>query len=302
MDQNADNTASENINAPQAPMPATAPAQTPPEAPKSQFSIPKDKKPLLFIGAIVAAAVVGLLIFTSMGKISKADYREAVLVYNDVSSDASDSFSSLTALAYASSSSTQTKIDNDVDDAKKALATYEESNKKLKDLKALKNKDVKAAYEEYENKYNDYVKYADSLVESLPQFANVIKSCDSNSSSMYSTSDVAAYLKAVTTCRSALKKAKDVSNDDFAKFAQGMDDVYGKLENIITEMSKLSTPNNFGTADYNRARELRNELYDIRIYSVYSDFSSNVTKSVKDADPAKAMNELGNQLRKKANE
>lgn len=119
---------------------------------------------------------------------------------------------------------------------------------------------------------------------------------------MYSTSDITGYLQAVTTCRSALEKAKDVSNEDFAKFAEGLDEIYGKLETIITELSKLSTPNQFGTADYTRARELRNELYDIKIYSVYTDFTSNVTKSVKDADPAKAMNELGSVLRKKATE
>lgn len=296
---------SENEAQPQVSAPVTSPAPaapTPPEAPKGMPTIPKNKKPLIIAGAVVIAAAIGLVAFTSMNKVSQKDYRDAVLTFNDVSSDASESFSSLTTLAYASSSSTETKIDNDVDDAKEALKTYEDANKKLKDLKAMKDKDVKAAYDAYQAKYDGYVKYAGSLVDSLPQFAAVIKSCDSSSSSMYNTSDVAGYLQTITSCRSALEKAKDVSNEDFAKFAEGMDEAYGKLESIITELSKLATPSQFGTADYTRARELRNELYDIKIYSVYSDFTSNVTKSVKDADPAKAMNELGSVLRKKATE
>jgi len=294
---------------PQQPAPAPQPQQFPvPSAPVGStnsgtpVSGPSQKKRLTLIAIIVGAlAVLGLIGFTVYAlafSVSKEDYAEASKVYNNVTEKGSASIRSLSTFSYLSSSSTDTKISNDIEDAKKDLEAYKTENAKFEGLKALRDGDVKQKYEAYSAKYAAYTLYAEDFLASIDKVYSAYKICN-DSDSTSSTSNLGAYRVAVGQCITALDDAKDVRDADLKEYVKAITESFKTLDGVLAEYIALATPNQYGTDDYTRARELRTSLYDINTRDASTDYSSNATKHAKEVSPSTAANELGDILREK---
>ncbi len=245
------------------------------------------------VGGLVILGVIAWAVYASLFAVSKEDYREAVRVGNDVVSDASRSYLDISKISYISSYSTETKTKNDIDSAKDSLAAYKTANAKFKDLKALRDGDVKKAYDEYTKKYNAFVTFADEYTKSAEKAIPAIISCEEISNA--SVSDVASFKAAVAPCKDALSSAKNVSDKDLKAFVAAYIDNVDKISAIVDEAANLSS------TDFTRRSTLRSQLSDEtkKLQDAQKDANSNIEKRLKDVSPREAYNDFGNVLEEK---
>lgn len=286
-EENKATTPVESTNVPPA---APAPVQPPTSgAPVN----PKSKQNLIIGGIIAAAVIVGLVYFMSAGKVSKEDYRQAVETGNSITSKASASVSDVTRISYISSYTTETQLKNNLDDAEKSLKEYQEANKELDDVKALKDKDVKAKYDEYKKKYDAYVSFASDYIASAKVVLPAVVECEDVSSS--NVSDVAAFKAAIAPCVDALDDASDVKNKDLSDFSKTYKESIDKMSSLVDEAAAL--PAN----DYTKRSAIRTQIYDLSsdISKAQRDANSNITKKLKEVNPRDTFNAFGNLLEDK---
>ena len=281
----------------------TTPTEKPAEAPQAAASVSapapqkKSNKTGLIVGLSVGG-VVGLIVFIIIGfvvynalfAVSKEDYREAVRTGNNIVGDASKSYSSLTKISYISSYSTETQIKNDVSDAKDALAKYKEANGKFKDLRALKDGDVKKAYDDYSKKYDSYVAYADSYIASAGKALPAISECEDVSKA--TVSDVASFKAAIVPCQDALKSAEDISDKDLKTFIAAYKQNVTTISGVVDQVAAVSD------SDYTTRSKLRQQIYDAtdKLRDAQKDANSNIQKRLKEVSPREAYNDLGDLL------
>jgi outer membrane murein-binding lipoprotein Lpp len=117
---------------------------------------PKKKKLIILIAAIVGGLVVlGVIALVVIGLLfpSKTDYRDAATQFNAVSAAYSDLNSNASKLQYdVSGSTTDTEFTNDSDAVTKSLQTFQDANKKLAGMKAVKVGDGQKLYATYQEK------------------------------------------------------------------------------------------------------------------------------------------------------
>lgn len=225
--------------------------------------------------------------------VSKEDYRQAAKVSNDTVSLASTSYTDVLKISYISSYSTETQTKNDIGSAKESLAAYKAANVKLKDLKALRDKDVKVAYDKYMEKYTAFVAFAEPYISSAEKALPAVLKCESISS--VSVSDVASFKVAIVPCQDALQGAKDISDKDLKAFIASYIGNVDKISAIIDEVGSLASN------DYTKRSALRTQLYDEtdKLGDAQKDANSNIEKRLRDVSPRDTYNALGEVLTEK---
>lgn len=279
-------------------IPAVQPSETIGSSPNSNptpnlMGDAKKKKLIILIAAVVGGLVVlGIIAFIVLGLLfpSKADYRDAATQFNAVSSAYSDLNSDASKLQYdVSGSTTDTEFTNDSEAVTKSLASFQDANKKLSGMKAVKSGDGKSLYATYEDKVTAFSTYATDLLASLKSFRPVAKACD----------DVST-VTLLGECVTALNNVGDIPNADLKQLVTVMQTQYKAYQTVKTQIAAIKDP--YGD-QYEKYSALRDQGYDIqdKISSGSSDFSSNARKHADDIDPADAANALGAFLVKKAN-
>jgi len=251
----------------------------------------KKKKLIILIAAIVGGLVLlGIIAVVLMSILfpSKADYRDAAKQFNTVSSAYSELNSDASRLQYdVGGSTSDTEFTNDSESVTKSLTAFQDANKKLADMKAVKTGEGKKLYSTYEGKVTAFGKYATDLLASLKSYRPVAKACDDVSTSTL-----------LGECVTALGKVGDIPNADLKQFVTVLQTQYKAYQSIQTQIDAISDP--YGKS-YSQYSALRDQKYDIqdKISEAASDFSSNATKHADDIDPAAAANALGDFLVKK---
>lgn len=288
--------------APEATPPAAAPAPSQPGAPGSR----NNKKTALIasiVGGVVAIGVIVLvLMLTVFAGPSKADYKKAYDVMQKVRSGYTQSGSEMSTLASG-------MLRGNVSDSAKQEFTDEFNNYKnavgeLKDLKALKDKDVKQAYDAFTTKNDKFVTYAEGLVASMDSLAETADNCkQSKFSGAISSNDpdtiLSQFKRAAQPCFDAINKLKGSKNQMIANYAQEMDNSYKKMVNVLEQMVAAAK-----AQDGAKARSLYSELSSIASDATRkaNSFSSDFREEVQKVDVKDELNDLGKIVTDKANQ
>jgi hypothetical protein len=252
---------------------------------------PKKKKLIVLIGIIVAILVVlgvAALILVGILFPSKADYRDAALQFNKVSSAYSDLSSNASKLQYdVSGSTTDTEFTNDGDSVNKSLQAFQDANKTFADMKAVKIGDGKKLYDTYQGKVTLFVAYANDIFTSVKSFHPVAKAC----------ADVST-ITLLNECVTALNNIGSVPNADLNQYVTTIQTQYKAYLDVKTKISAITDP--YGS-QYDNYKAIRDQGYAIqdKISSASSDLRSNLSKHANDIDPASSANALGDFLVKK---
>lgn len=234
----------------------------------------------------MAALVVLGMIFPS-----KSDYRDATTQFDVVSSAYSDLKSEASKLQYdISGSTTDTEFTNDSDAVTKSIQTFQDANKKLSTMKAVKVGDGQKLFDTYQTKIDAFVAYVDDLLVSLKSYRPLAIACDDVSTTTL-----------LSECSSAFNHVGDLPNADLKQLVTSLKTQYEAALALKSKIDALTDP--FGD-QYDTYKALRDQSYDIqdKISSASSDFSSNASKHAKDIDPSTTSNALGDFLVKKAND
>ena len=288
----------------QSPVVAPTPAQSSPPQPEPVATQPSvtpgypapksNKKMLIIIGAIVGAVVllgiIAWVVYAALFAVTKEDYRQAAAISNDVSTVGSQSYSDVLKISYITTYTTETAIKNDVDSAKDSLTEYKSANTKFKDLKALRDKDVKKAYDAYMEKYNGFVRFSNSYIDSAEKVLPAVVGCEKISST--SISNLSSFNIAIAPCKEALNDAKDVSDPDLKKFVAAYLENAKDITAIVTEATTLSS------SDYVRRSALSTQIYDAtdKLQDAQKDANSNIEKRLKEVNPRASYNNFGDLL------
>lgn len=301
MDQGNQSQQPEQPVAPQTPpvvepsVPSTAPVQK------------KSNKNLiigLVVGGVVLLAIIVTLIvlaLTVWSGPSKQDYRDAASAMQKLRTDytsASSNFSS-----YASSATYGYDSSSYKEQFNKSFDSYKADVAGLKDLKALKDKDVKKAYDEFVAQNEKFVSFADSVNSSMDQISGVVKDCgsvDTSSISSVKSVDeiVPRYDEAVAPCLSAVKKLETASNTTISTFAKKIEKAYNDMRSVMVQLVAAAK-----SKDSTKLSSLESDLYDKvdDIRTASSDFASQFKKEGDQVEVKDQLNALGKLVTDKAN-
>jgi hypothetical protein len=262
-------------------------------------SSPKKSNKMLFIilgavgGGLILLAIIGWIVYTMLFAVSKADYAEAAKVMNNVQSKAAMAYSDVSQLSYVSTSGTQTKVKNDVASARASIDALKAENNKLKDVRALRDSDVKKAYDTYMAQFAKFGTYSSGILDSMEKLFPALKTC--SDSSLQSTSNIAAYQAGLTACISELEDAQDLPDPDLKKLSGATLTAMKSIKTAIDELGSLSSSN------YQRASEIRQDIYDAQdaYRDATTDARSNLEKRAKSAEIKDAYNDLAALLNEK---
>ena len=284
-----------NVDQNAQPQPAAAMPPAPGQMP--QPGAPQSKQKMILIAIAVVALIAGAIYFTTGGKVSKEDYRKGVDVGNSVIPDASGSIADLNKIMYVSSLNSETSIKNDIDDAKDSLAKYKDANKKLADIAALKDKEVKEKYDAYMSKFKSYTEFTDAYITSAQKVLPALAECNDFNRS-YISSDGAKYKAEVTTCKDAIDAVSGVKDKDLSKLLTDYKESLKKVSDLTDEYVAIPT------SDYMKMSATRTSITEEtrKMRDFISDANSNLTKRSKDVSPRDAFNAFGELMEDKQRE
>jgi len=247
------------------------------------------KKKLVIISSIVAGvvvlAIIAGIVATALFSVNKADYRAAANAASEVSTTGSKSYSAVAALAYISTSTTEVTIKNDVDTAKKTLATYKESSATLSKLKALRNGDTKKAYDAYNTKFAAFVSFSEEYLSSAEKVVPAIIKCEAIGKT--TITDVSTYAGIVAPCETALNSVTDVKDKDLSAFLEAYKKNVKDVTAIVSQVPGAGT-------DYAKRSALRTQLSTVtsELRNAQKDANSNISKRLTDVKPYELLREF----------
>ena len=260
---------------------------TPVVTPAPRLSRKPSKKLIIIlsiVGAVVALAAIAAILYALVFSVSKADYRTAANTASEVSSAGSKSYTAVSKVAYISTSTTEIEIKENVTKARELLATYKEEGSKLSDVKALRDGDVKKAYDAYNQKFNEFVTFSETYIDSAEKVIPAIAICEEIGRNPSGVAGKAAYDAAIAPCDEALNKVTDVKDKDLAAFLTAYKKnvadttaVVAKGENatnlekikLRTELSKITSE--LRTAQREGSASVTERLKAVRPYDTLSD-------------------------------
>lgn len=273
-----------NLGAAPTPAPTEAPAQSPFGAapvgsPTPGAQGPKNKKLPLIIGIVAGAIVliaVAVVLFLMFTTVSKQDYRDAAVKFNDVSSASTQLNVEAASLGRSISGSTSdSDFEASLTEAKDAVAKLSTQNDELSKLKAVRVGEGAELYKTFDDKLEAYVDYANGLVTSVENLRPAMKVCSGASDA----TDNSARVKVLKDCSTALGNIKDLPNESFKTFVDKMKTAYASYATTFEKMAAITAPFGAQAAEY---RALRTEMTETQ--STIVDASSDFTKSLRDSD------------------
>jgi hypothetical protein len=289
--------------APFSPIAVTPVAPTPfgvqpvgaPVVPGTPLSSNKKKKLIILISSIVGGLLIlGVIAFVlfSIFTVSKKDYSDATSQFNEVSAAASTLDTAGIAVQFdTDSSTTDTKLNNDVSTVQDSITKLQAANSKLATMKAVKLGGGKSLYATFNTKITAYTSYIQDYITSVKSYHPAAIACGDDSAS---ASAAEAQAK-IAACVAALNGATDLPNPDIKTYVAALLTQYKSAQSIATQIVALQDP--YGD-DYTQYSALEDQLSTVEntISSAYTDFSSNATKHATDVDPSDAANALGDYL------
>lgn len=279
---------------------AAAPTQAPAAEQPAVFSAaagapqgkkPLDKKKLILIGGIaggvVLLAIIGFVLYSLFGAVSKEDYRDAARQFNDVSLASSSLTSDASSLGYASGSSSEVTYKEAVSDTEKSIETLKVENDELGELRAVRVGEGGKLYKTFNDKLAAYVAYAEDLVTSVQSLRPALVTCDAVSDA----DDADARVTALKACSTALSSAENIPNEQMKKYVDAIAKGYAEYATIYEKIAALSNP--YG-AQYEEYKTLRDQMYDTQ--DAISEASKQFTADLKARDDELSVKEAAEAL------
>lgn len=279
----------------------TAKEETVTPPPQATVKQPMFNKKFLIIGggvvAVIVAIVAGMILF---GGPTKSDYNDAVTAMKAVRDD----YKEIDRVARRASSNSLMSGSTESISAEKELKVYRESADKLKELKALRDKEVKEAYDKFLQKHEKFVPYIEDTSKSLVDFVQMNKTCNAISSSLRSLSTteknqaIAEFSKKMQPCEKAIDKLKESKNKTFAEFGDKMSNTLKDLKEVATEMAQANSSSALEMLSV-RSKLLKSVR---SMGDAMREFSTKMREDSKNYDVADEINTLGKLVVQKYND
>lgn len=248
------------------------------------------------IGGSIAAVllIVGIVLaVVLLGGPTREDYKKAHEQMTTVRSAYVKVSSSFRSAFYGSSGASADSIKTSVDDYKKAVDG-------LKDMKALRDKDVKQKYDEFTTQNEKFTTAIDDLADASDEVLAVSRSCRISGLSGL-TSDrskvLERYDSTVSPCVNALKKLSKVKNETIAAEAKKMVEAYDEQRGIVEELQKA-----YNAGDRDATLAAASKLSKQAAKFRNTDSMKKLTEAFTQAEVTNQLNALGRILTDKANQ
>lgn len=227
---------------------ASAPAPAPEGAKKKKW---------LVIGGIIAAAVLliggGVALYFSLFHVSSSEYRAAEKQLSTVINAHDDILDRGDELADLISTSSDSRFNDKLSEAREATTKLKNENKVLSEMKAVRFGEGREYYKEFNDKLERYATYIEDLLTSTEMLRPINNVCKQASGSLSVATEVIERLR---DCAEALTKgAKDFPNKDFGNFYIKLGDAYARYADVCEKILRAPV----GSTQYD------NELRDILI-------------------------------------
>lgn len=323
MDQNNNPTPNEPV-ADQPPMqtvepvPPVAPVQPPvftaqpsiASQPTMSAPAPKKNKLLpIFIaaGALVLLVAIGLVVWYTMFAVTKDDYSKALSATKEIRNaytDAGDKFGSFMSESM-SSYSTASEVSTAKSDFTKAYADYKTKVDALKDMKAMRDSEVKKSYDAFTAQNKKMTDMTEAFAAVAPDLNTMKTEC--SSSSMSSTLSSATpdtlltkYDAGIKPCLDATKKLTETSITPLSDYAKKSLETFDKMRGYVKRMQDAYTANDrtaYTTAHSEFSSFTSSSSSSLSSYKLTNDLRDYTDKAeVKDQ-----LNAFGELITKKAN-
>lgn len=243
-------------------------------------------------GGVIILGIIAAILFVVLTTVSKQDYRDAAVQFNDVSRASSSlTLSASTLGRSASGSTTDATFQESLKTSEEAIATVKTENEELSKLKAVRVGEGAELYKAFNDKLKAYLAYGDGLVASVENIRPAMVICDE----VGDASDATARVAALKACSSALGDVKELPNEDFKKFVDTMKTAYADYATTYEKISALTNP--YG-AQYEEYKTLRDSMYDTqdKISAASKEFSSALTASDDEFSVKETADALGKYL------
>ena len=239
MDNKGNNTNSTPTPAATVPEPRVQPAPTQP-APQGPVKKKGMSKGMLWgiIGGSIAfiLLVVGIVLAVILlSGPSKEDYKEAHDKVTKVRGTYLRVGSAFRMVSYGTSTASTDKI-------KESVEEYKKSVDDLKDMKALRDKDVKQKYDDFIKQNNEFTTMVGDLADASDELLETTKNCRTATTFPRFSSDrsklLENYDKTVSSCVSAVKKLAKVKSQLLSEEAKKLADAFDEQRGIVEEMQK----------------------------------------------------------------
>lgn len=241
------------------------------------------------VGGVVILGIIAVVLFLMFTTVSKQDYRDAAVQFNDVSRASSALTTSASTLGRsASGSTTDATFQESLKSSQDAITKIETENDELSKLKAVRVGEGATLYKTFNDKVDAYVAYAKGLVTSVENIRPAMVVCDKVSDA----NDAAARVTALKACSTALGDVKELPNSSFKKFVDEIKTAYASYATIYEGISALTSP--YG-AQYEQYKTLRDSMYETqdKITAASKEFSSSLTASDKEFSVKESADALG---------
>ena len=181
---------------------------------------------------LVALIVGVVLAVVFLSGPSKDDFKAAREQMADVRSAYVKVGTSSRSVLYGSSSASS-------DSVKEAIANYKSSVDKLKDMKALRDKDVKQKYDDFTTQNEKFVAAAEELADASDEIVAISKHCRTSGLSSLGANRskiLERYDSVVGPCSAAVKKLSKVKSEAIASEAKKLTDAYDEQRTIVEEL------------------------------------------------------------------
>lgn len=298
MDNKGNNTNSTPTPAAAVPEPRVQPAPTQP-VPQGPAKKKGMSKGMLWgiIGGSIAfiLLVVGIVLAVILlSGPSKEDYKEAHDKVTKVRGTYLRVGSAFRMVSYGTSTASTDKI-------KESVEEYKKSVDDLKDMKALRDKDVKQKYDDFIKQNNEFTTMVGDLADASDELLETTKNCRTATTFPRFSSDrsklLENYDKTVSSCVSAVKKLAKVKSQLLSEEAKRLGDAFDEQRKLVEEMQ-----NAYNSGDSSAISAAASKLYRHLTKFRTSDAPKKLNEAFQKAEVNSQLNALGRVLTEKANQ
>lgn len=243
------------------------------------------------IGGVILLALIGAILYFTLGSVTKEDYRDAAKQFNNVQIAGTAFYSDVSSLSYSLRDEDDTTFNDDLKAAQESIDKVRAENETLSKLKAVRVGDGAKLYKTFNDKLDQYLTNGGELIESVKQLRPAMLTC----AKISDATDANARVTALKTCSTALGQVGDLPNEQFKTYAAALKDNYAAYATTYEKIAALTNP--YGS-QYDEYKTLRDQMYDTqdKISAASKTFTSDLDKRDKEVSVEDSSKALANYL------
>lgn len=243
------------------------------------------------IGGVILLALIGAILYFTLGSVTKEDYRDAARQFNNVQIAGTAFYSDVSSLSYSLRDDDDTAFNDDLKAAQESIDKVRSENESLSKLKAVRVGEGAKLYKTFNDKLDQYLTNGGELIESVKQLRPAMLTC----AKISSATDADARVTALKTCSTALGQVGELPNEQFKTYAAALKDNYAAYATTYEKIAALTNP--YG-AQYEQYKTLRDQMYDTqdKISAASKTFTSDLDKRDKEVSVEDSSKALANYL------